>query len=256
MPTTTNYGWTTPADTDLVKDGASAIRTLGTSIDTTTKNLNPSTTLGDIEYRSSTANTNTRLGIGSSGQVLTVSGGVPAWTTISSGGMTLISEQVASANTAIDFTSISQDYKQLLLVWSGIKHSGTSGGFGLRFNSSSSSVYNEQGLYVDGSSAGNDFAQRTNAGDDAFGFRANSTDLGAQANGWLYIDNYASTTKFKAYNLRFSYRDGGSSTNRSYTYVGTFADTTAITSVNIFRRSGTDTITNTTNTSIRLYGLS
>jgi hypothetical protein len=79
MPTTTNYGWTTPADTDLVKDGASAIRTLGTAIDTTTKNLNPSTTLGDIEYRSSTANTNTRLAIGTTGQVLTVSGGVPAW---------------------------------------------------------------------------------------------------------------------------------------------------------------------------------
>jgi hypothetical protein len=81
MATTTNYGWTTPDDTALVKDGASAIRSLGTSVDTTTKNLNPSTTLGDIEYRSSTANTNTRLGIGSSGQVLTVSGGVPAWTT-------------------------------------------------------------------------------------------------------------------------------------------------------------------------------
>ena len=79
MATTTNYGWTTPDDTALVKDGASAIRTLGSSIDTTTKNLNPSTTLGDIEYRSSTANTNTRLGIGSTGQVLTVSGGVPSW---------------------------------------------------------------------------------------------------------------------------------------------------------------------------------
>lgn len=38
MPTTTNYGWTTPADTDLVKDGASAIRTLGSSIDTTVFN--------------------------------------------------------------------------------------------------------------------------------------------------------------------------------------------------------------------------
>ena len=61
MATTTNYGWTTPDDTALVKDGASAIRSLGTSVDTTTKNLNPSTTLGDIEYRSSTANTNTRL---------------------------------------------------------------------------------------------------------------------------------------------------------------------------------------------------
>lgn len=79
MATTTNYGWTTPDDTGLVKDGAAAIRTLGSSIDTTTKNLNPSTTLGDIEYRSSTANTNTRLGIGSTGQVLTVAGGVPSW---------------------------------------------------------------------------------------------------------------------------------------------------------------------------------
>jgi len=79
MATTTNYGWTTPDDTGLVKDGASAIRSLGTSVDTTTKNLNPSTTLGDIEYRSSTANTNTRLGIGSSGQALTVVAGAPAW---------------------------------------------------------------------------------------------------------------------------------------------------------------------------------
>jgi hypothetical protein len=82
MATTTNYGWTTPDDTALVKDGAAAIRSLGTSVDTTTKNLNPSTTLGDIEYRSSTANTNTRLGIGSTGQVLTVSGGVPAWAAV------------------------------------------------------------------------------------------------------------------------------------------------------------------------------
>lgn len=81
MATTTNYGWTTPDDTALVKDGAAAIRSLGTSVDTTTKNLNPSTTLGDIEYRSSTANTNTRLGIGSSGQVLTVAAGVPSWAT-------------------------------------------------------------------------------------------------------------------------------------------------------------------------------
>ena len=79
MATTTNYGWTTPDDTALVKDGASAIRSLGTSVDTTTKNLNPETTLGDIAYRSSTANVKTRLGIGSTGNVLTVAGGVPTW---------------------------------------------------------------------------------------------------------------------------------------------------------------------------------
>jgi hypothetical protein len=33
MATTTNYGWTTPNDTDLVKNGASAIRTLGSAVD-------------------------------------------------------------------------------------------------------------------------------------------------------------------------------------------------------------------------------
>ena len=35
MPTTTNTGWPTPADTDLVKNGADAIRDLGDAIDTT-----------------------------------------------------------------------------------------------------------------------------------------------------------------------------------------------------------------------------
>ena len=85
MPNTTNYNWATPADTDLVKDGAAAIRTLGNSIDTTTKNLNPETTTGDIAYRSATANTNTRLAIGSTGQVLTVAAGVPSWATPTTG---------------------------------------------------------------------------------------------------------------------------------------------------------------------------
>ena len=81
MANTTNYNWETPDDTDLVKDGAAAIRTLGNSIDTTTKNLNPETTTGDIAYRSATANTNTRLAIGTTGQVLTVAAGVPSWAT-------------------------------------------------------------------------------------------------------------------------------------------------------------------------------
>lgn len=39
MATTTNFGWTTPNDTDLVKDGASAIRTLGSAIDTSMGDL-------------------------------------------------------------------------------------------------------------------------------------------------------------------------------------------------------------------------
>ena len=112
MATTTNYNWSTPDDTSLVKDGAAAIRTLGSSIDTTTKALNPSTTLGDIEYRSSTANTNTRLGIGSTGQVLTVSGGVPTWATAAGGGKVL---QVVYGSTNTYTTSSSTTYADTTL---------------------------------------------------------------------------------------------------------------------------------------------
>jgi len=102
MATTTNYGWTTPDDTDLVKDGAAAIRTLGSSVDTTTKNLNPQTTTGAIAYRSSTANINTSLPIGTAGQVLTVNSGAtaPEWKTpaTSDKGMTLLSTTTLSGS--------------------------------------------------------------------------------------------------------------------------------------------------------------
>lgn len=61
-----------PADFEVALQG----------VDTRLKALQPGTTLGDIAYSSATANTNTRLPIGTSGQVLAVSGGgVPAWTT-------------------------------------------------------------------------------------------------------------------------------------------------------------------------------
>jgi hypothetical protein len=116
MATTTNYGWTTPDDTDLVKDGASAIRSLGSSVDTTVKALNPETTLGDLAYRSATANTNTRLPIGTNGQVLTVAGGVPSWSTAGAAGAytSLATGTLSGASVAI--SSISQSYTDLYLV--------------------------------------------------------------------------------------------------------------------------------------------
>jgi hypothetical protein len=108
MASTPNYGWSTPDNTGLVKNGALDMRTLGNAIDTTTKALNPSTTLGDIEYRSSTANTNTRLAIGTSGQVLTVSGGVPAWATPAGGGGKVL--QVVSATYSTSTNIVSTTY--------------------------------------------------------------------------------------------------------------------------------------------------
>jgi hypothetical protein len=80
MATTTNYGWDTPDDTDLVKDGAAAIRTLGSSADTTVKNLNPGTTAGDVDYYTS-GTAKARIAIGTAGQVLKVNSGgtAPEW---------------------------------------------------------------------------------------------------------------------------------------------------------------------------------
>ena len=178
------------------------------------------------------------------------------WATASSGGLTLIQEQVASSNTGIDFTSISGSYKQLVLIWSGVYHSSTGGGFGIRFNSSSAGNYISSGLYVDNSTAGTEWSNNTFCGDDAFGLRASNTAPANASQGWLQIDNYASTTRVKPWLLRFSYYDNTSAAKRAYDYSGFFNDTTAITSVNIVRRSGSDTITNLSNTSIRLYGLS
>ena len=114
MATTTNYGWTTPDNTALVKDGASAIRTLGSSVDTTVKALSPGTTAGDVDYyTSSTAKA--RLAIGSSGQVLAVSGGVPSWQTIATSSMTLLSTTNLSG-TSTTVSSISGAYTDLVVL--------------------------------------------------------------------------------------------------------------------------------------------
>ena len=116
MANTTYFGWETPDDTDLVKDGAAAIRTLGQAIDTSLQDLeggttgqvlkknsntdmdfiwaadsagmtNPLTTTGDTIY-SSSGTTPARLGIGTAGQVLTVNSGAtaPEWATPAGGG--------------------------------------------------------------------------------------------------------------------------------------------------------------------------
>ena len=137
MATTTNYGWTTPDDTALVKDGASAIRTLGSSVDTTTKALNPETTLGDLAYRSSTANVKTRLGLGTAGQVLTVNSGAtaPEWAAAAVGGMTLISTTTLTG-ASVTLSSIPTTYKDLYLVIRNFKPATDGASFVYRFNAS------------------------------------------------------------------------------------------------------------------------
>lgn len=86
-----------------------------TNLDTTGM-VNPMTTTGDTIY-SSSGSTPARLAIGTTGQVLTVAGGVPTWSTSASGGMTLINTGgTALTGSAVTLSSIPQTYIDLQLV--------------------------------------------------------------------------------------------------------------------------------------------
>jgi hypothetical protein len=258
MATTTNYGWTTPDDTALVKDGAAAIRTLGSSVDTTTKNLNPETTLGDIAYRSSTANVKTRLGIGTTGQVLAVSGGVPAWTTASSGGMTLISETEASALSSLSLSSIPATYTDLLLEFTGIEHSSSSAAFRVRFNSDSGTNYNGLNFYTTSTATltMENFSGTSISYVVAWGEGVNRGNAYDDLRGYLKISNYASTTKLKMYQYSAQWFGNNGDNYRSIVPSQMrYESTSAITSIDIVRVSASGTFSNKANTSIRLYGL-
>jgi len=118
MATTTNFGWETPDDTDLVKDGALAMRTLGNAIDTSLVDLKGGTTGQVLSKNSNTdmdftwiavdpltildakgdlisataADTPARLAVGTNGQVLTADSSTSTglkWATPAAGGKIL-----------------------------------------------------------------------------------------------------------------------------------------------------------------------
>ena len=103
------------------------------------------TTTGDIIYASG-ANTPARLGIGSSAQVLTVSGGIPAWAAPSSGGMTLLSTTTLSA-LSTTISGISGSYKHLVLYSKNLTDTDAGGGIlALQFNSDTGSNYSKTSI--------------------------------------------------------------------------------------------------------------
>lgn len=159
MATTTNYSWTTPDDTALVKDGAAAIRSLGTAIDTTVFN-NAGAAIqksvvdakGDI-IAATAADTVARLAVGANNTILTADsstatglkwaapGGAGAnWSLLNAGGTTLSgSTTTVSGITGAD---------KILIIINDVTLAASLSYIGIRFNTDTGNNYNSVGQSI------------------------------------------------------------------------------------------------------------
>jgi hypothetical protein len=231
MATTTNYGWTTPDDTALVKDGAAAIRTLGSSIDSTLKTQIDAqipdsllTTKGDL-IAATGASTPARLGVGTNGQVLvadsTASTGL-AWGSPSSGSMTSLATGTLSGST-VTISSISGSYKSLVLRAENYYES-IGENLQIRLNGVTSATYNwTEGSYQSASWA--------TYNDTSFIIAQLPTAANQYSSLTLEIPFYASTTAKKGVTWE---RTRGSSTSPAGGFAfGSLTINSAITSISI-----------------------
>jgi hypothetical protein len=160
MATTTNFGWETPDDTDLVKDGAAAIRTLGQSIDTSMADLEGGTTGQVLSKASNTdmdftwvttddanaiqnaivdakgdligataADTPARLAVGTDGQILTADSTAATglkWATAGGSDFVRIATTPFTASSAVNLNDIfSTTYTSYMVVLNITAASGT-----------------------------------------------------------------------------------------------------------------------------------
>ena len=158
MATTTNFGWETPDDTDLVKDGAAAMRTLGSAIDTSMMDLKGGTTGQVLSKASNTdmdftwvaqddsnaiqnaivdakgdlisataADTPARLAVGTNGQVLTADSSTSTglkWTTPSADALTLVTKQTITSSFITLDSVFTSTYKNYLVRFAGTHSNG------------------------------------------------------------------------------------------------------------------------------------
>ena len=184
---TTNYGFVLPTSSDLVTDLPADFDVALQGVDTRLKALQPGTTLGDLAYSSATANTNTRLGVGTTGQVLTVAGGVPSWATPSSGSLTQLATGSLSGSSVV-VSALSGSYKSLKVIITGYKAGGNS--LALRINNDSTANRHLTvgfGIFPAAASFNNTFLYVTDGG--------NSSSDNALA--IVDIHDYANTTTRK-----------------------------------------------------------
>ena len=171
--TTPNFGWTVPTSSDLVKNGATAIETLGDAIDASLVDLKGGTT-GQVLSKA----TNTDMDF--------------TWTTASSGGgMTLLSTTTLTGAATITISSISQSYKNLYILITGLTV--TAGAYTLKLRPGASNANNYSNISgATVASSNPDYISPGNAGHSA------SSAVNDYA---LTIYNYTDTAARKPFHL-------------------------------------------------------
>lgn len=186
---------------------------------------NPMTTTGDTIY-SSSGSTPARLGIGTTGQVLTVAGGVPTWAT-ASGGMTLLATtSLTGASTTINSFS---GYTSLVFYVTNMTNATNSYGFSAQPNASTticSGTGTENAAVSTFTNAPLQFNSAVNV---------NRTDTNFAMT--LKVDNYASTSSWKPFEVYGYYK--GTDTDRQANMAGIIKTNSAITSM-VFVAAGGD----------------
>lgn len=141
-----------------------------------------------------------KLAAGSSGDILSTSGGVPTWIAFPSSAMVQIYDSILAATAAsFDIQSISQAYTSLRIVASlRVNANATSLGCGTKFNNDSGSNYADSMVQGGASPTGNE-ANSVSALGQAFSALAASASVLANAF-WdhdMIIPNYARTDRIK-----------------------------------------------------------
>jgi hypothetical protein len=245
MATTTNYGWTTPDDTALVKDGASAIRSLGTAIDTTVFN-NAGAAIaktivdakGDI-IAATAADTVSRLAVGANDTVLTADSSTATglkWAATSSGGITLLSTTTLSG-TSTQITGISQDYKNLYVIINNV-YVNTADTLTIEIDSISGGC---PGIMINGTTlagTGGDIRPTSNL---------NTATNAAACNMVLEIYDYTNTSFGKPWQFYGAY-----SSAKYFSMFGVNERTSATDSLNFYTTNGVATFTAGT---VKIYGV-
>ena len=211
----------------------------------TTPTISTATTNGDLLYGTGSGAL-TRLGIGSTAQVLTVTAGVPSWAApASGGGMTLLSTTTLSGSSTT-ISSISQGYKTLYAVITGVTHTGSSDAFTVRPNGVTTGIA-ESVYYSIGTTTYNTAYTNT-----AFFVNFVGTTVSDTENSYvLQIDNYTSTNSNKpmfAYGQCLS-SSGSQATSMTF---GGDRQNSAITSLEFLINAGGTSLTGGT---VLLYGV-